>query len=129
MNRFNFKLIFSILGLLLTINGLLMLLTLPFSFYYGEEWRPTVYASAITIFAGFPAWLILTKGTDRELKRRDGYLIVTLGWVIMSFFGSLPFIISGSIPSITDAFFEMMSGYTTSGATILTDIEVVPHGL
>lgn len=129
MTRFNFKLIFSILGLLLTINGALMLLTLPFSFYYGEDWKPIIFASAITIFAGLPAWLLLNKDTDRELKRRDGYLVVTLGWVIMSFFGSLPYILSGSIPGLTNAFFETMSGYTTTGASILTDIEAMPKGL
>ena len=129
MRRFNFKLIFSILGLLLTINSLFMLLTLPFSLYYGEDWRPTVFAAAITIVAGLPAWLLLTKGTGRELKRRDGFLVVTLGWVIMSFFGALPFLISGSIPGLTDAFFETMSGYTTTGASILTDIESMPKGI
>ena len=129
MNRFNFKLIFSILGLLLTINGVAMLLAIPFSLYYGENWKPIVYASAITIFAGLPVWLILTKGTTRELKRRDGYLVVTLGWVIMSFFGSLPYLISGAIPEVTNAFFETISGYTTTGASILTDIEAMPKGL
>jgi len=122
MKRFNFKLIFSVLGLLLTINGMFMLLTLPFSIYYGEAWKPTVFAAAITVFAGLPAWLLLTKGKGRELKRRDGYLVVTLGWVIMSFFGSLPYLLSDTIPGITDAFFETMSGYTTTGASILTDI-------
>ncbi len=129
MRRFNLKLIFSILGLLLTINGLAMLLALPFSIYYGEDWRPIVYAAAITIFAGVPVWLILNKSVDRELKRRDGYIVVAMGWVTMSFFGALPYLISGVIPDLTNAFFETMSGYTTTGASVLTDIEAVPKGI
>ena len=129
MSRFNFKLIFSILGLLLSINGIAMLLVLPFTLYYGEEWRPIVYSASITVFAGLPAWLILSKRTHRELKRRDGYLVVTLGWIIMSFFGALPFILSGVIPGLTNAFFETISGFTTTGASIITDIEAVPKGI
>ena len=66
---------------------------------------------------------------NNTLHIRDGLFIATFGWIIISAFSTLPFIIHGTIPSFTDAFFEMMSGYTTTGATILTDIEVVPHGL
>jgi trk system potassium uptake protein TrkH len=106
-----------------------MLFALPFSIYYGEDWRPIVYAAGITVFAGLPAWLILNKDTERELKRRDGYIVVSLGWIIMSFFGSLPFLLSGTIPDITNAFFETMSGYTTTGASVLTDIEAAPKGI
>lgn len=129
MRRFNFKLILSILGLLLTINGVAMLFTLPFTLYYGEDWRPIVLSAAITVFAGLPAWLILNKNTERELKRRDGYLVVSLGWITMSFFGALPYVLSGAIPDLTNAFFETMSGFTTTGATILTDIEATPKGI
>jgi trk/ktr system potassium uptake protein len=129
MRRFNFKLIFSILGLLLSINGIAMLLALPFTFYYGEDWQPIVYSAAITVFAGLPVWLILNKNTERELKRRDGYLVVTLGWVIMSFFGTLPYLFSGVIPDLTNAFFETMSGFTTTGASVLTNIEAAPKGI
>jgi len=129
MRRFNFKLILSILGLLLTINGVAMLLTLPFSIYYEEDWRPIVFSSAITVFAGLPVWLFLNKSTERELKKRDGYLVVSFGWIIMSFFGALPYIISGVIPDLTNAFFETMSGFTTTGASVLTDIEAAPKGI
>ena len=129
MSRFNFKLIVSILGLLLTINGLFMLLALPFTFYYGEDWRPIILASGITILSGMPVWLITRKSTSRELKRRDGFIVVTLGWVIMSFFGTLPYLLSGTIPDLTNAFFETMSGFTTTGASILTDIEALPKGI
>jgi hypothetical protein len=63
------------------------------------------------------------------LNIKDGFFIAVFGWILISAVSGLPFMIHGSIPSFTDAFFEMMSGYTTSGATILTDIEIVPHGL
>ncbi len=129
MRRFNFKLVFSILGLLLTICGLAMLLPLPFTLYYGEDWRPIVYSSLITILAGVPVWLLLNRNVERELKRRDGYIVVSLGWIIISFFGCLPYLISGVIPDISNAFFETMSGFTTTGASVLTDIEAAPKGI
>ena len=129
MSRFNIKLIGSILGLLLVINGLGMLLSLPFSLYYHEDWIPIVSASVITIIIGLPTWFILNKTAPRELKKRDGYLVVTLGWVIMSVFGTLPYLTSGAIPNFTDAFFETMSGFTTTGASILNNIEAVPKGI
>ena len=71
MNRFNFKIILSILGLLLTINGIAMLLPLPFAIYYGEEWQAIVYSALLSFLAGAPVWMILNRGTNRELKRRD----------------------------------------------------------
>ncbi len=129
MSRFNVKLIGAILGLLLVINGLGMLLSLPFSLYYKEEWWPIASAAAITIFTGGPLWIILNRSAPRELKKRDGYLVVTLGWVVMSLFGTLPYLLSGSIPSFTNAFFETMSGFTTTGASILNDVEGVPKGV
>ena len=129
MRRFNLRLIGAILGLLLVISGLGMLLSLPFSLYYKEEWWPIVSAAAITIFTGGPMWIILNRIAPRELKKRDGYLVVTLGWVVMSLFGTLPYLLSGSIPSFTDAFFETMSGFTTTGASILDNIEAVPKGI
>jgi trk system potassium uptake protein TrkH len=66
---------------------------------------------------------------SKELKKRDGYIVVTSGWLVMSVFGALPFILSGSIPDFTNAFFETISGYTTTGASILNDIESVSKGI
>ena len=73
-------------------------------------------------------WLITT-GAGKSLQTRDGFIIVTLGWLLFSLFGSLPFILSGTIPSYTDAFFETVSGFTTTGASILNDIESLPHSI
>ncbi len=126
----NFKLVINVLGLLLILNGALMLVGLPFSIYYGSnDILPLLAASGVTILAGLSAWYF-TKGSDStKIGKREGYLIVTLGWVTMSAFGSLPFLFSGTIPNITDAFFETMSGFTTTGASILDDIESFPKGV
>ena len=107
-----------------------MMLGIPFSIYYGDNDVYTLlYTGSGVALLGFLLWFF-TRKTDRiQLGKREGYLIVTLGWVIMSLFGALPFIFHGSISSFTDAFFETMSGFTTTGASILTDIESLPHGL
>ena len=127
--RFNYKAIGNILGILLMLNGAFMWLCLPFSIYYREDWMEMLIAGIITIISGLVLWLLTYRNENRELKKRDGYLIVTFGWLIMSFFGTLPYVLTESIPSYHDAFFETISGYTTTGASILNDIESMPRGI
>ncbi len=127
--RFNFRLILNLLSILAMINGAFMLLCLPFSLYYREPVLPISIAAAITILSGALLWFITRKNMVSELKKKDGYLVVTLGWLFMSLFGTLPYLISGTIPGFTDAFFETISGFTTTGATIITDIEALPKGI
>lgn len=128
--RFNYKVITNIIGLLLMLNGVFMLFCIPFSLYSGEgDLLAISLSGAITLGTGSLLWLSTRNFSNKELKKRDGYLIVTLGWVSMSCFGALPYIFSGAIPNFTDAFFETISGYTTTGATILTDIEGVHCGI
>ncbi|MCZ6900697.1 MAG: TrkH family potassium uptake protein [Bacteroidetes bacterium] len=128
--RFNFKVIFNILGLLLMLNGLFMLLCLPVSYYFiDHNWTSLISSGSISIFTGFITWYLTRKSESKELRKRDGYLIVTLGWITMSLFGTLPYLISGSIPLFTDAFFETISGFTTTGATILNEIEQMPPSI
>ena len=125
----NFKTIIRIIGILLLLETVMFLGCSGVSFYYQDEalldfWK----AAGITAGAG----LLLAafgKGGDRQLTRRDGYVLVSFAWVAFSLFGMLPFYISGYIPSFTDAFFETMSGFTSTGATILNNIESLPHGL
>lgn len=102
----------------------------PFSVYYGHDDIVAILISAgITIGFGL-ILLFFTRDADRiQLGKREGYLIVTLSYLAVTLFGSLPFMIYGGIPSFTDAFFETMSGITTTGATILTNIEALPYGL
>jgi len=125
----NYRIIVHILGILLLVEGFFMLLSaLVGAFYHdGGELSLVVSAGMVTA-TGAIAW-ISTRRSSRDLGKREGYFIVTLGWVLFSLFGTLPFILSGFIPNFTDAFFETISGFTTTGASILTDIESMPHGL
>lgn len=117
-----------VLGILLIVTGSSMTLPLICSLYYNEGDLFALLISGIIIVSlGLPCRWFFRK--NHELSLKDGIFVAVFGWILVSALSGLPFMIHGSIPSFTDAFFEMMSGYTTSGATILTDIEVVPHGL
>ena len=117
-----------VLGILLIVTGSSMSLPLLCSWYYHEaDLLPIFYSGLVTLGFGLPVRLYFRK--NYELGIKDGIIIAVFGWFLVSAFSALPFMIHGTIPSFTDAFFEMMSGYTTTGATILTDIEVLPHGL
>lgn len=130
MIKFNGYLISQLIGILLLINGVFMLLCLPFSFYFKEGGHSSLIISGlITIGVGGTLWVFSNRNTEKELKKRDGYLVVTLGWVAMSAFGAMPYILSGAIPTYTNAFFETVSGYSTTGASILTNIEALPKGI
>jgi trk system potassium uptake protein TrkH len=125
----NYKLIVKIIGLLLFLEGICMLFALPFSFYYREnDAFHFILSSVITMSAGSICWL-LGRNADENLGKREGFIIVSVAWIIFSFFGTLPFVFSRTIPSFTDAFFETISGFTTTGASILSDIESLPHDI
>ena len=96
--------------------------------YKGDDLLSFLYSSGLCICVGL-FLLVIGKGAERYLRRRDGYVIVTVAWLAFSIFGMLPFYLSGYIPSITNAFFETMSGFSSTGASILDDIERLPHGL
>ncbi len=126
----NLKVTFNIIGFLLILTGILMLPGILFSIYYSHnDIFSIIISSIISISSGLLLWFITKDADKQQLGKREGYLIVTLGWLVMSLFGSTPFLIYGSINSFTDAFFETMSGFTTTGATIITDIEKLPAGL
>lgn len=125
----NFRIIFHIMGLLLLCNGGFMLLAAFISGIYKDGATLDISMAAIvTMLVGVMA-MFYTRGHRKEVKRKEGYIIVTFGWLIMSISGVLPYIFSGTIPNITNAFFETISGYTTTGASILNDIESMPEGI
>ena len=125
----NKKMIFRVLGVLLFIESAMFLLCAAVSLCYGEQdYQYFLYTILLNTLVG-GVLLICSRGAENRLTRRDGYCIVTFTWFLFTLFGMLPFYFSGGIPSVTDAFFETMSGFTTTGATILDDIESLSHGL
>lgn len=124
----NYRAILNVLSALLLFLGLSLLIPAIVSFLYGGNDLPAFITTiAIAIVLGGAGYL--STRMQFELRIRDGFVIVTLGWVLFSLLGALPFYLSGYIPAYADAFFETMSGFTTTGASILTDIEALPHGL
>lgn len=125
----NVKIIFRILGLLLVIEGISMLLALVIALIHnGDDATAFTLSSLICIIPGIII-VLLTGNAGKNISKREGFLTVTLVWMIFSLFGSLPYVLSGSIPNFTNAFFETMSGFSTTGATVLEGIESLPHGI
>ena len=125
----NWKMIYKIMGFLLFIEaGFLSVCTALSAFYEGADLPAFIISTLIIIAVGIPL-SYAGKRAERKLSRKDGYVVVTFAWILFSLFGMLPYYISGFIPDITNAFFETMSGFTTTGASILDDIESLPHGL
>lgn len=128
-SKLNHKVIAHLLGLLLLVNGGFVLLSTLVSFLYKDGATLELLSSGLTILAIGGALMLLTRNHKKEIKKREGYIIVTFGWIIMSLAGTLPYLFTGAIPNFTNAFFETMSGYTTTGASILDDIEILPEGI
>ena len=125
----NYKIILRVLGSLLYGEAVTMLICMVVALCYQEDDILLFASSAIiTVFAGAVLKFWGRKAENR-LSRRDAYLLVSLVWIIYSLFATLPFLLGGYLHSFTDAYFEAMSGFTTTGATIIDDVEVLPHGI
>ena len=112
------------------VEGVSMLFALIAAlFFQGEDIVPILQCSSLISIAVGGITVVSTWNAKRSLSKNDGFVIVSLVWIVFSFFGSLPYLLSGSIPTLTDAFFETMSGFTTTGSSILNDIESLPHGI
>ena len=122
----NIRSILNILAALLTLLGFSMLVPAGIAFGFGEsDLSGFLYSFAISIIIGLPIWFFTRKGYS--VTNKDGFAIVTFAWIITGIVGALPFYLSGAIPNITDAFFESMSGVTTTGATIIGNPSTLPH--
>lgn len=117
------------MGSLLFLESLFMIVCLCVAIWYGED---DVFAFLVSILSTQMSGFLLRylgREADNTLGRRDSFLVVTLAWSIYSLFGTLPFLVGGYVTGFTDAFFESMAGFTTTGCTIFDDVEVLPHGL
>ena len=125
----NLKMIVYTLGRLIGLEGILLSLPLAVSLIYGE-WNVALAFAITATFAILVSVLIFkcTKKRDETIYAREGFVIVALAWIALSAIGAIPFVISGDIPSYIDAFFETVSGFTTTGASILTNVEALSHG-
>jgi trk system potassium uptake protein len=129
MPRLNHSVISHIMGVLLVCNGGFMLTATAVSFFYEDGATLEIFTAALLTIVSGALLMFFTRGHSKEIKKRDGYLIVTFGWILMAVSGTLPYVLSESIATFSNAFFETMSGYTTTGATILNDIESIPEGI
>lgn len=124
----NIKRVFHTLGVVLCCEAFLMVLPLVCAFIYGEkEYASFLISMLLCLFAGL--LLVLLKAKNRSIYSKEGFVIVALSWIVLSIFGCIPFVISGYIPNFVQAFFETVSGFTTTGASILSDIEALPKSL
>ena len=127
--KLNYKIIVYFFGLLLLFNGGFMLLSTLVSLLYKDGVTYKLLFSGVSVLLVGIFLMSITRNHRKEMNKREGYIVVTFGWIVMAISGALPYMITGVIPSFTSAFFETMSGYTTTGATILNDIEIVPKGV
>ena len=123
----NYSICFYTLGTLLKVEAGLMLLPLMVCFLYGEDPMPFGTVIAMLLVAG--TLLTLRRPKNEAMYAKEGFWIVGASWILLSLFGALPFTISGQIPRFVDAFFETVSGFTTTGASILTDVEALSQGI
>ena len=126
----NYKLLGKILGKIMIMESILMIAPLLVSFIYKEGFRHNIaFAIPLVALLGLGLLLQLPKPQRTSLYQKEGFALVALVWIIMTLFGAVPFVICGDVPNYIDACFEIMSGFTTTGASIITDITVISHSI
>lgn len=125
----NYRMVCTTVGKMLIAEALLLLLPLGVAFYYHESGTPLAFLITAALLLGLGLLMGVKKPRHRRIYAREGFVIVAVSWILISAFGALPFVFTGAIPNPIDAFFETVSGFTTTGATILTEIESIPKSL
>jgi trk system potassium uptake protein TrkH len=127
--KLNYKIIFHFFGLLLLFNGGFMLLAALLSFCYNDGVTFKLFLAGVAVLTFGVLTMLFTKNHTKEMNKREGYLVVAFGWIVMTLSGTLPYLFTGTIPNFSNAVFETISGYTTTGSTIINDIEAFPEGV
>ena len=126
----NTPMVFKVIGWLLMIEAMFIAVPLVVSFYYQEYDCAEAFFFALIITLGVGVGMVrLIKPQRTEMHRKEGFLLTTLVWVVFSLFGMLPFLFTGALKSITDAFYETMAGFTTTGSSMFVDVEALPKGI
>lgn len=129
MRLINPLIILRILSTILFIETVSYLFCLPVAFIYKESPTPFLWSATITIILSIIFFLLTRKSDVKKMSSRDGYMAVSLSWILFSVLGALPYLISNTIPSFIDAFFESTSGFSTTGSSILKDVEILPFSI
>ena len=117
------------MGVLLLFNGGLMLLSSLVSYCYQDGVTFEITLAAFLVLSIGALFMLFGRQHEKQIQKREGYLIVSLGWMLMALTGTLPYLLTGTFAGFSSSFFETMSGYTTTGASVLNDIEIVPKGI
>ena len=126
----NTALVLNLTGIVLLFSSLFMLVPLLTSlFYRGPDLSAFGISFLISLFSGLLLYFVTKSQKQVELKHREGFAVVTISWLVMTLFGCFPYMLSGSSLSFTNAYFEAMAGFTTTGASVMTDLESLPHGI
>lgn len=125
----NFRIIWKIIGSLLFVEAFFMMWCFGVALWADEDDTLAFLLSMVLTAGSAFLFLFLGRNAENILSRRDAYIVVVATWVIFSFFGMFPFLFHGSIGNVTDAYFETMSGFTTTGASVIDDVECLPHGI
>ena len=129
MQNLNYKIIVFFIGILLFFNGGLMLFSSLISYIYKDGVTFEIIFASFIVLAIGSIFILLGRKHNKHIHKREGYLIVSLGWLLMVLSGTFPYIFTETFPNFPSTFFETMSGYTATGATVLNDIETLPSGI
>ena len=130
MRKFNLKVVLQLLGVLLVFNGSLMLFAVLVSILTNDgAIFPMALASFLVLVVGGMLMLLTRSEEAPQIQKREGYFIVVFGWIAMTLTGMLPFLFTKTLPSVSAAFFETLSGYTTTGASVIHDLEILPESI
>ena len=127
--KINIKIIFYFLGFLLLINGGFMFLSALLSFLYKDGITSSLLLSGIIVTVAGLLMLYFNQHHDKQINKREGYLVVVFGWLAMILSGTIPYILTDTIEGFSNIFFETTSGFTATGATIINNVEILPEGI